>query len=55
MKKIVLASASPRRRELLSQVGVAFEVKPASGEERITSAEPDVYKRQPLYLMRVRF
>ena len=40
MKKIVLASASPRRRELLSQVGVAFEVKPASGEERTTSAEP---------------
>ena len=40
MKKIVLASASPRRRELLRQVGVTFEVKPASGEERITSAEP---------------
>lgn len=40
MKKIVLASASPRRRELLSQVGVIFEVKPASGEERITSTEP---------------
>lgn len=40
MKKIVLASASPRRRELLSQVGVTFEVKPASGEERITSTEP---------------
>ncbi len=40
MKKIVLASASPRRRELLSQVGVAFEVKLASGEKRITSAEP---------------
>lgn len=40
MKKIVLASASPRRRELLSQVGIIFEVKPASGEERITSIEP---------------
>lgn len=40
MKKIVLASASPRRRELLNQVGVTFEVKPASGEERITSTEP---------------
>ena len=39
MKKIVLASASPRRRELLSQVGITFEVKPASGEERITSTE----------------
>lgn len=40
MKKIVLASASPRRRELLSQVGITFEVKPASGEEQITSTEP---------------
>ena len=40
MRKIVLASASPRRRELLSQVGITFEVKPASGEERITSTEP---------------
>ncbi len=40
MKRIVLASASPRRRELLSQAGVAFEVKPAGGEERITSTEP---------------
>lgn len=40
MKKIVLASASPRRRELLSQVGIIFEVKPASGEERITGTEP---------------
>ena len=40
MKKIVLASASPRRRELLSKVGVTFEVMPADGEERITSTEP---------------
>ena len=40
MRKIVIASASPRRRELLSQVGITFEVKPASGEERITSTEP---------------
>ena len=40
MRKIVLASASPRRRELLSKVGITFEVKPASGEERITSTEP---------------
>ena len=40
MKRIVLASASPRRRELLSQIGVEFEVKPADGEERIISTEP---------------
>lgn len=40
MKKIVLASASPRRRELLSQAGVTFEVRPATGEEKITGTEP---------------
>lgn len=40
MKRIVLASASPRRRELLSQIGVTFEVKPFDGEERITSTVP---------------
>lgn len=40
MKRIVLASASPRRRELLSQIGVEFEVKPADGEEQIISTEP---------------
>ena len=40
MKRIVLASASSRRRELLSQIGVEFEVKPADGEERIISTEP---------------
>ena len=29
MRNIILASASPRRRELLSQAGVKFEVRPA--------------------------
>ena len=41
MRNIILASASPRRRELLSQAGVKFEVRPASGEEKITSSDPE--------------
>lgn len=40
MKKIILASGSPRRRELLTQIGVAFEIVKAEGEEIITSAVP---------------
>lgn len=43
--KVVLASASPRRKEILSQVGVEFEIIPACGEEVITSDLPmDVVK-----------
>lgn len=38
--KIVLASASPRRRELLSQIGLEFEVIPSKCEERITKEIP---------------
>lgn len=34
MKPILLASASPRRRELLQQIGVSFEVIPANIDER---------------------
>ena len=36
--KIILASASPRRRELLEMLGLAFEILPARGEERIEPA-----------------
>lgn len=40
MSQIILASASPRRKELLEQVGVEFEVCPAKGEEIITKTQP---------------
>ena len=39
-KKIILASASPRRRELLTQIGLPFEVVVSEAEEKITSTEP---------------
>ncbi|MBF0259795.1 MAG: septum formation inhibitor Maf [Desulfamplus sp.] len=46
-KKLVLASQSPRRKELLEQAGVDFEVIPADIEESIAASErPDEYVRR---------
>lgn len=38
MKKIVLASKSPRRKELLEQIDIEYECIPAVGEEKISPA-----------------
>lgn len=38
--RIVLASGSPRRRELLLQVGIEFEVMVSGVEEQVTSTVP---------------
>ncbi len=40
MDTIILASASPRRRELLAQVGIPFKVLVSEAEEMITKTEP---------------
>lgn len=40
-KKIILGSASPRRRELLSRIGIAFEVRTSDGEELYHSTAPE--------------
>lgn len=40
MKKIILASASPRRKELLQQIGLEFEVRPSTAEEHIAGTRP---------------
>ena len=40
MKSVVLASASPRRKELLELAGVDFDIFPAECEESYTAAEP---------------
>ena len=39
--KIYLASASPRRRELLEQIGLKFEVKISNVAEHVTVFEPE--------------
>ena len=40
MSKIILASASPRRKELLAKAEISFTVIPAAGEEKRTSEDP---------------
>jgi len=44
---LILASASPRRRELLAQLGVSFSVLPADIDERVVDGEtPQAYVRR---------
>ena len=40
MAQIILASASPRRSELLRQAGMDFIVIPSKGEEVVTGTHP---------------
>ena len=40
MSQMILASASPRRKELLEQIGAEFVICPAKGEEVITETKP---------------
>ena len=41
MGKILLASASPRRKEILQKAGVRFSVSVSQEEDRITKSAPD--------------
>ncbi len=50
MRKIILASASPRRRELLEQGGIPFTVNPSQAEENITTANPGMAVEELSYL-----
>ena len=40
-KRIILASASPRRRELMEQAGYEFEIQVSHKEEKYSSTTPD--------------
>jgi septum formation protein len=47
MKKIILASASPRRKELLEKIGLKFDVEPSDYDEEINlKLEPHELVRQ---------
>lgn len=41
MERIILASASPRRKELLTQIGINFEVIPSAADESSMEKRPD--------------
>lgn len=41
MKQIILASASPRRKELLEQIGMEFEIVVSNGKEEYKSTVPE--------------
>lgn len=41
MKKVILASGSPRRRELLAQIGIEFDVRVSEQEEIYHSTVPE--------------
>jgi septum formation protein len=46
MKKIILASASPRRKELLEKIGLKFEVEPSDyAEDMCSGLSPDELAR----------
>ncbi len=40
--RLVLASASPRRAEILQTLGLAFEVRPSGADESALAAEDDI-------------
>lgn len=46
MKKLILASASPRRRELLAKAGFSFEVKTSDVDEAIGMMEAPLLVRE---------
>lgn len=46
-KRIVLASASPRRRELLTQMGLKFEVRGRKGAEGGVAMATSALARHP--------
>lgn len=45
-KRIILASASPRRKEIMEQAGYTFEIMVSNREERFESTKPDDVVRE---------
>ncbi|MBQ3784254.1 MAG: septum formation protein Maf [Lachnospiraceae bacterium] len=50
MYQIILASGSPRRKEILEQAGIVFSVKPSQKEENITTDNPKDLVKELSYM-----
>lgn len=48
-ERVILASQSPRRKELLHRIVASFEIVPAVGEERSDAVDPREYVRELSY------
>lgn len=48
MKKIILASSSPRRKDILKKMGLSFEIVPSSYEENLESLDFEYKKIEDL-------
>lgn len=48
-KALILASASPRRAQILTQVGLKFQIKTKATDENITASSPQELVRQLSY------
>ncbi|MBQ8345139.1 MAG: septum formation protein Maf [Clostridia bacterium] len=46
MKKLILASASPRRKEILSEIGASFEILVSDTDEACDLTDPADYVRE---------
>lgn len=54
MNRLILASASPRRRELLARLGLSFEVHPSMVDETTFNYLPPALKVEKLALAKAR-
>ncbi|MBE3572725.1 MAG: septum formation inhibitor Maf [Moorella humiferrea] len=54
MNRLILASASPRRRELLARLGLSFEVHPSMVDETAFNYLPPALKVEQLALAKAR-
>lgn len=52
MKRLVLASASPRRKKLLKQIGLEFEVLPTNIEEKLNPRLKPLHQVESLSLQK---